>query len=427
MKNMKKLIFVLSLFLFTNCAYSADSFVQGVNAYNNKQYVAAERYFAAAVSQHPNDVNIRYWYCQALIRNKDISKAKENYQVIIKQSPNSQTGKYARQGLELLEKQIKTNTSMNYQYGENDYLKSAYKNNKLYRFKPGAIKVYIPQNANRNLTMQAFNEWQNKTSKAVSFIFVQDPRYANINVNFVDKINTKSYNNAFEAGNCTPTYEGDYITHADMKILTVDKNGNKMPSQLLYNIILHETGHAIGLLGHSTNPADIMSTASGRVNTQLSARDIRTAQLLYKGYVKKDETAIFDAKIAELRNFADKVPSNPNSWIDLGNEYYKAQKYKEAVQEYKKAVDLKSRNFNLYLNLSDSYFKLNDFTNSAIYSKTAVDIDPKNVNAEANLLAAYYKLGKHSEAKAALKYFLKINPNQKNNSKIIEYVKYYGL
>ena len=48
----------------------------------------------------------------------------------------------------------------------------------------------------------------------------------------------------------------------------------------LYQTVLHEFGHALGL-GHSTNPADIMYSSLGPSDPDLGAADIQGIQLLY--------------------------------------------------------------------------------------------------------------------------------------------------
>ena len=55
------------------------------------------------------------------------------------------------------------------------------------------------------------------------------------------------------------------------------------PSEI-YETVLHEMGHALGLLGHSDDPGDIMCPGSSRVAGKgLSARDSNTLRELYAG------------------------------------------------------------------------------------------------------------------------------------------------
>lgn len=424
---MKKILLVLSLFVFQNIAFGADSFSLGVSSYKSGNFVLAERYFQAAVNQNPSNLNARYWYSQALIKNKDITTAKQQYQYIIKQSPNSTVGKYSRQGLELLNSQIKSNSSMSYQYGEDNYIKNAYRGGALYRLPPGSVKVYIQPGPYKDVAISAFNEWQDKTGRVVTFLFSQSPQYAKINVSFVEKIDKANYDGKFEAGNCHYEFSDKYVSKATVKILTVLPNGQKMSQTLMKTTLLHEIGHAIGIAGHSTNPADIMSTATNRMNYSLTARDINTAKILYRGYPKKDLVAINDSKINEAIDFAKKMPSDPNSWIDLGNAYYGAKRYKEAIPNYQKAIGLGSKDTGLFLNIVASCYNSGDLNQAYTYAKQGISINKSDSKLMGNYLLTCYKTGKHAEAKASLSAYITKNPNKRYDKNISEYVKYYQL
>lgn len=425
--NFKRCLLVLVLLVATPIAFAADMFTLGVNAYNAKQYVQAQRYFNTAVSQNPNNINIRYWYCLSLVKNRDFDNARANYKFIIAQSPNSQEAGYSRQGLGLLDAYAAKNPSLSLKYQDENYIKNMYRDGVLYRWKPGSIKVYIQPGPNQSIAKRAFNEWENKTSQAVSFIFVDSPTYAKIKVSFVDKLNKNTYDGTFQAGNCSYEFQGKYMAGAKLSILTVSPRGQKMTPDALYGVLLHEIGHSIGLLGHSTNPADVMCTAEKRIGNGLSKRDINSAITLYRGYQKYDGSTLTNAKINEYKTFAAKVPSDPNSWIDLGNSYIRAKQYPQALESYQKAVKLGSNDVNLFINMSASYYNLNNYESAIVYSKKALSVESSNSRAMGNLLVVYYKTNKHDLAKSELIKYLKSYPNKRYDKNITSFVDYYRI
>jgi predicted Zn-dependent protease len=59
-------------------------------------------------------------------------------------------------------------------------------------------------------------------------------------------------------------------------------DGHEADLHEIYEVVLHEMGHALGLMGHSDDPLDIMyPSISGRSDAGLSERDRRTLQELY--------------------------------------------------------------------------------------------------------------------------------------------------
>lgn len=425
--NIKKYLLILILLVITPCSFAADMFTLGVNAYNSKQFPQAKSYFASAVSQSPNNINIRYWYCLALVKNNELDTARTNYQYIISQAPNSQEARYSRQGLTILDDYISKNASLSLKYQDDNYIKNMYRGGILYRWKPGSINVYIQPGLNQALAKRAFDEWEYKTSQAVSFVFVDSPTYAKIKVSFVDKLNKNVYDGSFQAGNCSYEFQGKYMGGATLSILTVSPNGQKLSQNTLYMVLLHEIGHSIGLLGHSTNPSDVMCTAAKRIGTGLSKRDINSATTLYRGYQQYDNSTLSNAKINEYKEFAAKVPSNPQSWIDLGNSCFQAKQYTEAISAYQKAVNLRSNDISLFINMSASYFNIGNYTNAAYYSKKALSVDRSNSKAMGNLLTVYYKTSQHDAARAELQKYISTYPNKKYDKYISAFVGYYRL
>lgn len=170
------------------------------------------------------------------------------------------------------------------------------------RWEVRPIKVYIPGNSYTSKIMKnAFLQWQTRTNSAVWFTFLTAERQneADITVHFVENNTYCGDVSAIGCTHSTATQEGFYI-HNDIYIAykfvhelvgpngVVTKKTYPIPAPQLYRVMLHETGHAIGINTHSTNPKSIMYMYSvGDTNTKdvpqrLTNDDINFVNNIYR-------------------------------------------------------------------------------------------------------------------------------------------------
>jgi hypothetical protein len=185
-------------------------------------------------------------------------------------------------------------------------------NNKVMRFRQLPIPVLISPIANQNY-MQAciagFERWERATEGLVRFTQVDDPNTARI------KVTWSHLGGDTDATGCTlgahtitkwqkkPKANLGAVSLAQMPIPIVvprlgtkysvppqiievnldliDARDPKTRYQLLENVVAHELGHALGLLGHSPNKNDMMYSQTDE-NSKLTQRDINTIQKLYQ-------------------------------------------------------------------------------------------------------------------------------------------------
>ena len=161
------------------------------------------------------------------------------------------------------------------------------------------IKVYIPGNSySSQLMKNAFLQWQNKTFSAVWFTFVSyDKRdNADITVHFVEK---NTYCGNLSAIGCTHyrTNSEGFYTHNDIYIAeksvmqlvgddgTVATKTTSIPSEQVYRVMLHEIGHAVGIVQHSNNPNSIMykySLNDENIPQRLTDEDLKFVYKVYR-------------------------------------------------------------------------------------------------------------------------------------------------
>lgn len=137
----------------------------------------------------------------------------------------------------------------------------------------------------QELAMEAFNEWSAASNGKLQFHLVSNPNHADITLAWSDTVSGNQ--EVFEAGNTITTTSINgrtgavSISHAHINLLT-QVGGNPFSDLEIKKVALHEIGHAIGIQGHSPNPADIMYAVTSRAQQpQLSPQDISAINQIY--------------------------------------------------------------------------------------------------------------------------------------------------
>ena len=118
-------------------------------------------------------------------------------------------------------------------------------------WKKQIIKVYIQQDSYSDMMKRAFQKWVEKCNGRLKFDYVTNPP-ADIEVNFGDETDGTDG----EIGSYALTIKGGNITKAQ---ITIAPNPEKNSNNLIYTVMLHEIGHALGL-HDSSRKLGIMST-----------------------------------------------------------------------------------------------------------------------------------------------------------------------
>ena len=113
------------------------------------------------------------------------------------------------------------------------------------------IKVYIPEDSYSGMMQRAFQKWVDQCNGRLKFAFITTPP-ADIEVEFAEKTDGTDG----DIGSYALTVKGGAITHAT---ITMAPNPTMNSNDLIYTVMLHEIGHALGLRD-SSRKLGIMAT-----------------------------------------------------------------------------------------------------------------------------------------------------------------------
>ena len=122
---------------------------------------------------------------------------------------------------------------------------------------------------------------------------------------------------------------------------------------------------------------------------------------------------MYQEAIDEFKQAIKLKPAFSDAHFQLGKTLYKMGKYAEAASEFKKC--LKSGNsFEAYLNLGSCYMKTDDVPSAIEQFKKAIELKPNSAEAHYDLGAAYMNQEKYKEAMDLFQQTLKLDPSYRD-------------
>ena len=92
-----------------------------------------------------------------------------------------------------------------------------------------------------------------------------------------------------------------------------------------------------------------------------------------------------EARASAMRTTAQQNPADAVTRVQLGNMYFDAGRYPEAVQYYEQAMKLQPKDVNVSTDLGISYYYMNDADKALAQFQRSLDIDPKHLKTLLNM------------------------------------------
>jgi len=92
-----------------------------------------------------------------------------------------------------------------------------------------------------------------------------------------------------------------------------------------------------------------------------------------------------DSKVQALQSIADREPSNVQARVQLGNMYFDAERYSDAIKWYSEAFKLSPGDVNLSTDLGVSYYYTNQPDKALEQFDHSLQIDPKHTKTLLNV------------------------------------------
>lgn len=463
----------------------AGSYELGLRMYEQGNYEMASRYFREAATQNGGNPNIHYYLADSYVKMNRLPEAQAEYQRILAMAPDTQAARLSRIGLSRLHSYLQRPEYGGWHkagetgpgeaidkytgggIGEDDYVDDVTENGKIVRWSLSKmpLKIFIekaPQGI-RNFQPafisqipRAMDIWGSALNHQLRYRLVDEKEQADLRVTWTNTIDTRGHNSdggtAYTAGLTIPNIKDDQIRYMDVKIATFDIQGKPQTTEIVYAVAIHELGHALGLLGHSDNPADIMFAQNQHVITP-SVRDKNTIRKLYTEVADINNLPASERKKAEGRDdeIAKKMDESIEkmekqakedgmalTWLNLGVAYFQKGKavstkkdrdpkkseddpkswYKKALDATTQTISLEPKDPRAYHKRALVYQELGDFNNALSDIQKSISFDRKEP--EYYLLQSWFqaKLGNTAQARSSLDTYLLYKPGDAASSDV---------
>ncbi len=469
----KIVLFILLAVVCQSAAFALPYYEAGKQAYNNKNYDVAQAYFKQALKNNPENVSARYYYAQILIQKDNLQQAQEEYRKIIEIAPFSKAAKLSIMGIVQIQDyvdnrvgnytlssdgKINLNNALKAELMEgigDNYIEVAAMNGRVMRWNSNKMPIkvfydYNPKDPTHKpfflaAVKRSFDIWAKHTEGKLKVVPTNNMEQAQVVIIFKSGIDNKApagkKKQKFISGLTTPHIKNGILQYFDIQFSTAKIDGTPYLESEFFATAVHEVGHALGIMGHSSEEGDIMFPVAHNARSisevNLSERDINTIKLLYrmdadisnfdsdelaKKDTKKNDLVLGDeknrlnSKLEEAKQYVKTAPDHAISWTSLGSAYYSLKKYPQAIKNFKRALNLDPDFTSAREQLAQTYLATKDITNAIRQYNTLSNKHPRNLNYSKALIKLYMQRKDFLNAKGAANKATKTNPNALNDA-----------
>jgi tetratricopeptide (TPR) repeat protein len=117
-----------------------------------------------------------------------------------------------------------------------------------------------------------------------------------------------------------------------------------------------------------------------------------------------------DAGLHALEHVIQQDPKVIDAWFMLGNEYYRRRDFTRAIDQYKRALELKPDYDLVVINMANAYRALGRDQEAMVGYRRFMELDPKNAQIRYETAQILIDNGKLDEAQAELTHALQLEP-----------------
>lgn len=385
-------------------------FQMGMTNFNQKNFEKSSYYFSKALLFEPNNIDFRYYYIAAISELKpsySIQKAIYSYANDENKSDGAKI--LAQNKLAEWQKIIKANSG-------NNYIEQAPADSNIIRWNKDSfpLSVYIESTDNLpdyyiSSVKQALGQWQGAID-FISFKTTDKRNDAQIVISFKNLPQNVCDDNVckYVAGYTNPKIISGKLNSMEITIYDKDPKGEYFTTKEIYNTILHELGHSLGIMGHSYSTSDLMYQqnqeqtsifAKHRSEFQyLTQSDINTVKLLYMlepnitdKTIKSTNGLIYTPvllgspkemagrKVKEALQYIKQSPELSTGYINLAGAYTELGEYRKAIDALDNALDLansSNEKYIIFYNYAYTYGLINEYKTALQYAQMAKNIQP---------------------------------------------------